>query len=315
MRERAAVIVKSLMSPVVSYVPATATLSVVLTLMRENKHSCVLVAEDGVAQGIITERDIVRFFSEHLQSPLESVGLMSVQELMTPDPTCVADTTSLLDALVLSRSGKLRHLPVVGADGKLAGMVTHTDMVNAYVHLLERHEELEGVNQELQALSLEDPLLNIGNRRALEMELALTEAQSRRQQQPFAVTMFDVDWFKRYNDQYGHPMGDKALQLIVNAIKSCMRSSDRLYRYGGEELMLLTPNSDGAAGLAVADRARKTVEAQCLLHSESPLEVLTVSAGVAWGLGVDSSALINAADKALYRAKENGRNQVCLAGC
>ena len=306
-------IVKLLMSPVVSYVPATATLSVVLTLMRENKHSCVLVAEDGVALGIITERDIVRFFFDHLREPREFVGLIPVQRIMTPDPTCVAETTTLLDALVLSRSEKLRHLPVVGTDGKLAGMVTHTDMVNAYVHLLERQEQLEGENQELQALSLEDPLLNIGNRRALEMELALAEAQSRRQQQPFSVIMFDVDWFKRYNDHYGHPMGDKALQLIVNAIKSCMRSSDRLYRYGGEELMLLTPNSDGAAGLAVADRARKTVEGQRLLHSESPLEVITVSAGVAWGLGIDSSMLINAADKALYQAKESGRNQACLA--
>lgn len=281
--------------------------------MSENSHSCVLVTEDSVAQGIITERDLVRVFAESIKLSMQEPGLLPVQKIMTADPVCVLECMSLIDALVLSRSRKLRHLPVVDADGKLVGLVTHTDMVDAYVHLFDRQGRLEDANQELQALSLEDPLLNVGNRRALEMELALSEAQARRSHQPFALVMFDVDWFKRYNDYYGHPMGDKALKAVVAAIKSCMRSTDRLYRYGGEELVLLMPNSADKAGAAVADRARLAVEQVALEHRESPLEVLTVSGGVAWGHDVAGSDLIDAADKALYQAKNTGRNRIALA--
>lgn len=306
-------IVKSLMSQDVSLLPASANLSQVVLLMREKAHSYVLIEEEGVPLGIITERDLVRVLDAQLQSPDENIGLLSVIKLMTRDPVCVVESTALLDALVLSRSRKLRHLPVVDTDGKLVGLVTHIDMVDAYISLVERQGELENVNQELQALSLEDPLLNIGNRRALDMELALAEAQSRRNKEPFALVMLDVDWFKRYNDHYGHPMGDKALQAVAGAIKACMRGSDRLYRYGGEELMLLMPNSGAQAAQAGADRARLAVEAYKLEHQESPLKVLTVSCGAAWGCGVEGGKLMDAADKALYKAKGHGRNQVFMA--
>jgi diguanylate cyclase (GGDEF)-like protein len=264
--------------------------------------------------GIITERDIVRVFSRYISQPNTDVGLLSVGELMTHNPVSIQETTSLLDALLLSRSRKLRHLPVVDESNKLLGLVTHTDMVDTYVALLARQGELENANQQLELLSLEDSLLNIGNRRALDVELALLDAQLQRNQaQSFALIMIDVDWFKRYNDHYGHPKGDEALQGVVAAIKGSMRSTDKLYRYGGEELLLLTPNTAADAALNVANRARQAVFDMALEHSESPLGVLTVSAGVAWGEGVLSSDLLDAADKALYEAKAAGRNKASPA--
>lgn len=305
-------IVKDLMSSAMAHLPPSACLRDVLAKMQRGSHSCVLITQDSQALGIITERDLVRVFSRHLDAPSEDIGLLSVKALMTAQPVSVEESTPLLDALLLSRSRKLRHLPVVDGNAKLLGLVTHNDLVDAYVALLGRQGELESANQQLQLLSLEDSLLNIGNRRALDMELALLDAQSQRSRQSFAVIMIDVDWFKRYNDFYGHPKGDEALKKVVAAIKGGMRSSDRLYRYGGEELLLLATYSAKAA-LVVADRVRQAVEDMALEHRESPLHMLTVSAGVAWGHGVLSADLLDAADKALYAAKEKGRNRACEA--
>jgi diguanylate cyclase (GGDEF)-like protein len=307
------VIVKELMSTAMTLLPPSANLSDVLTQMQVNCHSCVLITENSVALGIITERDLLRVFSDQILAPDADAGLLSVQTLMTTEPVSVLENTPFLEALVLSRSRKLRHLPVVNGDGQLVGLVTHTNMADAYVKLLDRQGELESANEQLQALSLEDSVLQIGNRRALDMELALLDAQTRRSYQPFALVMLDVDYFKRYNDHYGHPMGDEALKKVVAAIKGSMRSTDRLYRYGGEEFLLLAPSAVDKAALAVANRARQAVIDMALSHAESPQQILTISAGVAWGRGIDCASLINAADKALYQAKESGRNKVCMA--
>tara|TARA_B100000809_G_scaffold265448_1_gene324302 strand:- start:1950 stop:2876 length:927 start_codon:yes stop_codon:yes gene_type:complete len=307
------VIVKELMSTVITLLPPTANLSDVLAQMQAQGTSCVLITENSVVLGIITERDLLRVFSDQISAPNAEAGLLSVQALMTAEPISVLENTPLLDALVLSRSRKLRHLPVINGDGKLVGLVTHTNMADAYVKLLDRQGELESANEQLQALSLEDSVLHIGNRRALDMELALLDAQSRRSYQPFALVMLDVDNFKLYNDHYGHPMGDKALKCVVAAIKTSMRSTDRLYRYGGEEFLLLTPSAVDKAALAVANRARQAVVDMALSHVKSPQQILTLSAGVAWGRGINCASLIEAADKALYQAKNSGRNKVCMA--
>lgn len=306
-------IVKDLMSVAMACLPPSACLRDVLSKMQRHGHSCVIITESFKPLGIITERDIVRVFSEYIAQSDSDVGSLSARDLMTAEPISIQESTSLLDALLLSRSRKLRHLPVLDTHQNLVGLVTHTDMVDTYVALLARQGELENANQQLELLSLEDSLLNIGNRRSLDLELALLDAQLKRQQAlPFALIMIDVDWFKRYNDHYGHPKGDDALQEVVSAIKGSMRSTDKLYRYGGEELLLLTLNTTGDAALAVANRARKAVFDKALEHAESPLGVLTVSAGVAWGNETLSSDLLDVADKALYDAKAAGRNNAHL---
>ncbi|MCP4717455.1 MAG: diguanylate cyclase [Deltaproteobacteria bacterium] len=307
-------IISELMTKVVAGIAPNDMFSAAVSLMREKNLSCMLVREKGKPKGIVTERDAVRFFAGAMAPGSDSTMRfcdVPVSEVMTPDPVCVQETTSLYDALLLSRSRNLRHLPVVDQNGMLVGLVTQTDMVNAYVKLIERQTELETANQALQLLSYEDALMGIGNRRAMEVELRFTEASARRYNQTYAVALVDVDYFKQYNDHYGHQAGDAALVAIAKAITLSKRDSDRLYRYGGEEIILLLPETSGSHALAAADKARKAVQALGIPHEKSTFGLLTVSIGVASEQQDGWQSLINRADQALYSAKESGRNTVC----
>lgn len=297
-----------LMTRVIAGVVPQIPLSDAVALMCEENCSCVLVSEGGKPVGIITERDVARLFKrayEEQQLPQCTVG-----EVMTPEPVCVNQSTSLYDALQLAREKKLRHLLVVDDQDELQGLVTQTDMVNAYIGLIERQMELEDKNKELLLLSNEDALMHIGNRRAMTVELDFTEAAARRYSKTYAVALIDVDFFKRYNDRYGHRKGDEALKALARVVQQNMRESDRLYRYGGEELLLLMPEAGAVEAYCAAERVRAAVEEMRLPHEDSPFKVLTISIGVASEEAQSWQVLVEMADKALYRAKESGRNQV-----
>ena len=304
-------IIGELMTVVVASVSPTDRLADAVNLMCEQQCSCVLVSERGFPKGIITERDVVRLFAKTPQS--NSIGDAIVAEVMTKEPICVQQTTSLYDALVLARSRSLRHLLVINEHEQLVGLVTQTDMVNAYVHLIERQSQLETENHELHLLSNEDALMKIGNRRAMEVELNFTEAFAKRYKKGYAIALMDVDLFKKYNDYFGHQEGDNALRALANAIKDCMRVSDRVYRYGGEEILLLMPETGTEDAIVASERIREAVEAMALPHKGSLFGCLTISIGVVAGCEEDWRELIELADKALYDAKSNGRNNVVAA--
>jgi two-component system, sensor histidine kinase LadS len=125
-----------------------------------------------------------------------------------------------------------------------------------------------------------------------------------------------VDWFKRYNDHYGHPAGDQCLREVATAIAALGRGSDLMARYGGEEFVLVAPATDADQALALAQRACATVQALALPHAGSDIGVVTLSCGVAAIVpqpGQESAQLMRAADAALYRAKHQGRNQAVAA--
>jgi diguanylate cyclase (GGDEF)-like protein len=203
-------------------------------------------------------------------------------------------------------------LLVVDDSENLVGLVTQTDMANAYVSIIARQQELEVANQTLHLLSHEDALMHIGNRRAMEVELSFTEASSKRYQKNYSVALMDIDFFKKYNDHYGHQAGDDALIAVANALKEAMRESDRLYRYGGEELLMLMAEATDDDRLTAAERAREAVEDLNIEHIACPLAKLTISIGVASSRGDEPwHSLVARADKALYQAKNSGRNRVC----
>lgn len=307
-------VVAELMAKVVVSISPKEMFSTAVLLMREKNCSCILVSENGKPKGIITERDVARFFAKALLSEAAAhlhFNDVPVRDVMTPEPVCVQENTPLYDALLLSRSRSMRHLLVVDENEKLSGLVTQTDMVNAYVKLMERQTELESANQALRLLSHEDALMKIGNRRAMEVDLNFTEASAKRYNRSYAVALIDVDFFKKYNDHYGHQAGDDALVAIAGAIKSIMRKSERLYRYGGEELLLLMPETRGESARVAAERARKAVAAIQFPHAESPLGQVTISIGIASEQKEGWQALVARADKALYKAKQSGRNKVC----
>lgn len=289
-------------------------LRAVIDDMYHNWRSCTLVGDSGHVVGIITERDIVRvcgeLFEQHQEGKLPD---LQARDVMTPTPKCLHENTPLYDALVFSRSQRLRHIPVVNDQDTLVGLVTQTDMVNAYVTLMERQEQLEASNRELHNLAMEDALMSIGNRHAMEVDLKYTQAAAKRDDKTYAIAMLDVDWFKKYNDHYGHQSGDKVLIAVSNAVKGAVRESDRVYRYGGEEILVLMPDTDTVGAIQGAERMRKAISDLNIEHEKSPLRHITVSVGVSAEKAGEWKALVKRADEALYRAKDAGRDSTEFA--
>lgn len=304
--------VRSMMTPVSTLVGIDDPLSVVLTKMSSNRHSCALVRdEQGQLVGLVSERDLAGVLAQGLaKGQLED---KTIAQVMTPDPICVQEDTSLLEALKLARERGIRHFPVRDSNQSLTGVITQTDMAHAYIQILERQADLIQANQTLAQESLRDPLLSVGNRRAMDLNLEQMLSRAQLGGQGFAVALLDLDWFKGYNDCYGHPAGDEALRRVARAIEQGLRHDDRLYRYGGEELLLLMPNTDLNGAYQGADRARLAVERLELENRPSPLGRLTVSGGVASTSHQAPESIVAAADSAMYRAKHLGRNRVCSA--
>lgn len=176
----------------------------------------------------------------------------------------------------------------------------------------ERETELARLNEQLAEDSRRDPLTGIGNRRALADDLAVLQARRDQEERSVAFVLCDVDRFKRYNDRLGHLAGDQALRMIAATARSALQGGGRVYRFGGEELLLVLDDTSLACALDVAERLRLTVERAAYPHPAAEPGILTVSLGVACGTG-RFGALIDQADAALYDAKRGGRNRVGLA--
>lgn len=306
-------LVNELMTKVIANVPPHEKLSSAVALMRKNSLSCVIVSEKEKPKGIITERDIVRLYSEMMttfEEPDTKALDPPVNDVMTMQPVCIQESTSLHDALMLAESRKVRHFLVIDNKEKLVGVITQTDMVNAYSALMAKQEELETENKMLQLLSYEDSLMQIGNRRAMKVELSFCEDLKKRYKKTYAVALIDVDFFKKYNDHYGHHAGDEVLSKIASTVKNSMRETDRLFRYGGEEILMLLPEARNQYAFIAAERARKAVDDLKIPHAACPIGHITISAGVASENGKNWQELVDRADKALYRAKNLGRNNV-----
>jgi len=300
-------LVQALMNRKPVIVDTNSSLKASIPLMSDARSSCILIVEDNRPVGILTERDVTQLFSESLKGNCDLDR--SIADVMTKEPVCVSEDSSFKDALMLSKSRKLRNLPVISDDDQLVGLVTQSSLIDAYATLVERQDELESSVEELQMLSLEDPLLRIGNRRAMEVDLTHTEADARRHNKTYALALLDVDYFKNYNDFYGHQKGDDALKLVADTIKETVRTSDRVFRYGGEEILILMPETDQKKGYMCSERVRAAIEAKACQHEKSPLSYLTVSAGVASATSGEWEEMIARADKALYKSKHDGRNR------
>lgn len=163
---------------------------------------------------------------------------------------------------------------------------------------------------EFEQLSITDALTGLRNRRYLEERLAEEISRSRRHGYPLSFAMIDVDEFKSYNDQFTHPEGDKALQIVGHCLKATLRGADVAARYGGEEFSILLPQTNLGEAQAIAERIRRLVET-----TRFPNRKVTISVGVATCTPrlCAPQLLVSAADRALYRAKKAGRNNVQLA--
>lgn len=177
-----------------------------------------------------------------------------------------------------------------------------------------RNDELAAMNERFKSLALEDGLTGIGNRRAMELELENVHAIALRFHRPYSVALLDVDFFKNFNDHYGHPAGDELLRTLSGRLSEFLRKSDRIYRYGGEEFLLLFPECNATGAAIVTERICASVLELGYEHCESEEGFVTVSAGVAHEAADDAKrsswkTVVGEADKALYLAKNRGRNR------
>jgi diguanylate cyclase (GGDEF)-like protein len=182
--------------------------------------------------------------------------------------------------------------------------------------LSEKNERLRLLNVRLEELAGIDPLMGIGNRRTFHTIMEKVHHRAGRYSQGYSIIMCDIDNFKSYNDIYGHLEGDQVLKTIAAEIKKSVRASDEVFRYGGEEIVIVAvPEQDLRGTVAVAERARKGVESLGIDHSGSGSGRVTISCGVAvfdrGGGDGRWEQVLTRADRALYAAKEAGRNRVC----
>ena len=188
----------------------------------------------------------------------------------------------------------------------------------AYRALRVSQQQLLDTNLMLQRLMNSDGLTGLSNRRHFDEYLELEWRRATREQQQLSLLMIDVDYFKVYNDSFGHLAGDEALRQVAEAIRgSCSRPTDLPARYGGEEFALVLPNTSPGGARLVAEKLRQTVHGLAIPHTAPQADSrLTVSIGLATQtppLGSHCRQLISAADKGLYLAKDSGRNQVGIA--
>lgn len=183
--------------------------------------------------------------------------------------------------------------------------------------VVERTTELQLLNGKLEALSMTDGLTGIANRHCFDKILASEWNRAGRAGQYLALAMLDVDWFKKYNDFYGHQAGDECLRKVADIIsKNVCRTGDLVARYGGEEFVIIVPATDENSIFNIAWKICAILQSQALPHEMSEFGCVTISIGVAAMIPREINSpdiLVEAADIALYRAKKQGRNQVVLA--
>lgn len=194
--------------------------------------------------------------------------------------------------------------------------------LNEYTRTLEekvaeRTAELEKVNRELQSLANLDGLTHIANRRQFDKYFAQEWQRYVREQLPLSLIFCDIDYFKRYNDTYGHQAGDDCLKQIAQAMTAAVkRPTDLVARYGGEEFMVVLPATDIEGALHVAQTIQKAIQSLVIEHAESSVnEYITLSMGISCVVPnreLSPDDLVTAADQALYKAKEEGRDRIIL---
>ncbi|WP_232299991.1 GGDEF domain-containing protein [Colwellia sp. MT41] len=173
-------------------------------------------------------------------------------------------------------------------------------------------QELESANQELERKNVLDELTGLHNRRFYDQKILAEYRRSRRNLTPLSLVLIDIDHFKLVNDNYGHLAGDQCLIWLSKHIKqSLKRSADKAFRYGGEEFCLILPNTDVEGALLLAEQLRLLLNEQVFIFQEIEI-ALTISCGICTyqqEVDIGPEQIFSGADKALYQAKNNGRNQ------
>lgn len=283
-------------------------------------HECLAAAEGEEAWGLYKKTpDIDVIISDWMMPGLDGLELCR----RVRDDEREGYTYFILLTALGDREHLLRGLEA-GADDYLSKPLDRDELgmrLTSALRVTELHRRLAFQNGELEKLnrmlfeqSRQDPLTSLGNRLRLREDLQVLQNRTERYGHNYAVVLCDVDFFKAYNDRYGHLAGDDVLRRVAATIAAGLRAGDTAYRYGGEEFLMVLPEQDAEAA-AAADRLRRAVEDLAIPHADGTRRgVVTISAGVAISArDADTDALLKAADTALYAAKRAGRNRVSRA--
>lgn len=188
----------------------------------------------------------------------------------------------------------------------------NVELARANEELKELHARLQAKNRELRRMSVEDPLTGLYNRRYLDRQLEKEIARARRQNLPLCVAICDLDFFKETNDRFSHLVGDQVLRKVATLLRQTLRTSDVLARFGGDEFVVILPDTDLHGAEALAERLRAAVQDHPWQRLRAGLH-LTLSIGIReLSAELDGSELLTAADARLYEAKRAGRDRVVV---
>jgi two-component system cell cycle response regulator len=255
------------------------------------------------AQSTLDALELPRWPSPRIYAPVTDAPLLTAT-----DPGL--DPKDRVKFMISSADENLGHLIAIGRDKRLGGEDRGTlEQFARELGLLVKNLFLL---EETQRLAHYDALTNLQNRRRTTERLEIEIARSRRYRTPLCLAICDVDHFKSVNDRFGHNMGDQVLVQVAGALQQSLREVDLVGRWGGEEFLIVLPDTTGEGAISVAERVRMSVEAMAPFAGGP--DRVTCSVGIAQFRGDDTTAsFVDRADQALYRSKQNGRNR-CTVG-
>lgn len=200
--------------------------------------------------------------------------------------------------------------PLRSQSGESCCLIQVTDSSTS----IKREKMLRSHSEKLKKETITDSLTGISNRRFFDAHYEIAVAEARRQQHPISVFMIDIDFFKTYNDHYGHIAGDNIIRRVADALKAQLsRATDIIARYGGEEFVLVMPHLSDPIAAQFAEKLRNAVFDLAIPHEKYPaFNRVTVSIGVCTGMPEYADDMLNKADTALYQAKQKGRNRCVM---
>lgn len=308
------------------------------------------IIAEGIKRMLASESDIALTYIEDPSLAIESAvdinATVILQDLVMPDadgmtllrfykanhdtrdiPVIVLsskeDSVTKSEAFSYGASDYLVKLPdeielIARIRAHAKNYVLQKERDSAFYALSQLKKQLEESNKKLHKQSMQDGLTGISNRRHFDEQLEADIEDAKSNQTPVTLILMDIDYFKFFNDNYGHQLGDECLKEVAALLaKSCFKPQDMAARYGGEEFVVILPGTIEKDAIQVANRFSSLLKEANIEHKHSKVaDYVTVSMGIATcdkGSNYDAKELIEEADKALYKAKENGRNRSELA--
>lgn len=270
------------------------------SMMSGSKVGCLIAVDSEMYPiGILTHSNIMKALADNKGN----VSDLKVSDLMSSPVISLPADTDLDSATVLMATSRIRQLAVISGK-RLCGIISYRDLTE------DMRKSYYMLDELIQDKANKDHLTGLYNRGYAMEQLRYQFEMNKRITTPLCIYMLDLDHFKKINDTYGHPCGDRVLKTAAFIIKDSARAVDVVSRYGGEEFMITGFVADEASAKILPERIRKTLESTSFFFEGKPLNI-TVSIGYSMcnTKCSDAATLLERADKALYEAKNSGRNK------